>query len=314
MKKVQIQNPTNRWLVVIVIILLLGIISLFTALVIGIFISAADVEASGNIAHIELTGVIVSHAPGSFMDSGFTDATEIIKLIEKADKNPDIKGILLEVNSPGGSGVASWEIVEALDRVNKTKVAWIREGGASGAYWAASATDHIVASPISLTGSIGVIASYIDFAGTLERYNASYQRLVSGKYKDMGTSLRHLTDKEEKMFQEKLDKMRDFFIDSVAQHRDMEREDVAGLAEGQLFLGTEAKELGLIDSLGGKEDAVRYIEDKEDIEAELARYKRPKTLGQLLAGVFSDSSYDVGRGMGKALLDHEVESGVSIRT
>src|SRR3989338_6818866 len=104
----------------------------------------------------------------SFFESA-TASSETIKFIEKADKNPSIKAIILEINSPGGSAVASEEIANAVKKTNKTTVAWIREIGTSGAYWIASSSDHIVASRMSVTGSIGVIASYLEFEGLVDR-------------------------------------------------------------------------------------------------------------------------------------------------
>ena len=317
MKKVKLpqQTPSSgRWIAVIVIILLLGFVSFITAIVIGIFISNSEVEPSGNVAQIAITGAIVSNAPGGFMNSGFSDATQLIKLIEKADKNKNVKAILFEINSPGGSAVASWELQRAIKATNKTTVAWVREAGVSGSYWAASATDHIVASPVTIIGSIGVIASYIDFSGTLERYNASYQRLVSGDFKDIGSPLKPLEEEEEQILQGTLDNMRVFFADSVAENRNLPKEKVNELADGRFWLGMESIELGLVDELGGKKEAIRWIEKNLDIEADIAEYKKPKTLGEILAGVYSDSSFDVGRGIGKSLVDHKAQEGIVVNT
>ncbi len=316
MKKMKIEQGSGvgRWIVVFVVIFLLGFISLITAVIIGLFIGSSGSEPDGNVALISISGPIVSDSPGNFIGRGTADSADITKLIEKADKNDNIKAILLEINSPGGSAVASWELVRAIEKTNKTVVAWIRESGASGAYWAASASDHIVASPLSITGSIGVLSSYIDFSGTLERYNASYQRLVSGKYKDMGTPFRHLTPEEQELFQKKLDMLKGFFVDSVAENRHLPREKVEELATGEFFLGAEAIKLGLIDELGGKDEAVTWIEKKDNIKAKIAEYKKPVTFGDVLANMLSRSGFDLGRGLGRALLDYKMEKGVELDT
>ena len=86
------------------------------------------------------------------------------------EENKDIKAIVLEINSPGGSAVASDEIASAVKKSNKPTVAVIREAGASGGYWIASSTDHIIANRMSITGSIGVISSYLEFSGLIEKY------------------------------------------------------------------------------------------------------------------------------------------------
>ena len=114
---------------------------------------------SGNVALIPIDGVIVGDKDSDFLFESVTSSPEAVELIEKANKNPNIKAIILEINSPGGSAVASEEIANAIRKTNKTTVAWIREAGASGAYWVASATDYVVANRASITGSIVVIAS-----------------------------------------------------------------------------------------------------------------------------------------------------------
>ena len=148
-------------------------------------------ESFGNVAHIKISGIIMPDA-GSFFNPG-AGSSDIVNFIQQANADSSIKAILLEIDSPGGSPVASAEIAEAVRNSNKTVVAWIRDSGTSGAYWAASAAYKIVAHPLSITGSIGVIGSYLDYAGLLERFNVTYERLVSGQYKDIGSPYKELT-------------------------------------------------------------------------------------------------------------------------
>lgn len=310
-KQIQQSDGRGRWGVVIVVLIFLALISFISALIVGVFVSTSEVEPAGNVAHIKITGAIMASAPGGLMRTGVTDSTEMVRLIKKADENPDIKAMLVEINSPGGTAVASYEIADAILKTNKTTVAWIREGGVSGAYWAATATDHIVANPMSVTGSIGVIASYLEFSGTLERYNASYQRLVSGPYKDIGSPFKKMTLDEEQIMQQNIDQIRAIFVEEVAKNRDIPVSDIDELADGRFFLGKQALELGLIDELGGKDEAVAWIEQKEGIEAELAEYKRPKSLGELLFEAFSEHGFYMGLGFGESM---SVEEGVGITT
>jgi protease-4 len=167
---------------------------------------------------------------------------------------------------------------------------------------------------MSMVGSIGVTGSYIEFGGTLNRYNATYRRLVSGKYKDMGSPLKQMTDEEEALMYELLDDIREEFIDSVVRGRNLSEDDVPYISDGQVFTGRKAMKLGLVDELGGKEEAVKWIERKEGITAELARYEKPKTLAELLTEVFSGVSFSMGEGMGNAVLEKEVSGGVEIKT
>ncbi|MFC1741462.1 signal peptide peptidase SppA [Nanoarchaeota archaeon] len=316
MKKNQLpqQGAGSRWGVVIVVLIFLSLISFIAAIVIGLFVSTSEIDPVGNVAHIKITGPIVAHAPTGFMSGGMADSTELVQLIEKADDNPEISALLFEINSPGGTAVASSEIAEAILRTNKTTVAWMREVGASGGYWIASAADHVVASPMTITGSIGVIGSYIEWEGTLHKYNASYRRLVSGEYKDMGTPFKEMTEDELDIMQDNLDMIREMFVKEVAVNRKLSESAVDDIADGRFYLGKQALELGLVDQLGGKKEAVDYIEDKLDIDAELAEYKKAKTLAQLLAGVFGENSFFVGQGIGKAFLDAKVTKGVEVFT
>jgi protease-4 len=307
--KTEIPATGSRWAVVIIILIVLMMISFFSALIIGIFVASADIEPQGNVAKIRIAGPITSYNPGGMWSDDFASSTDIVKLIERADEREDIQAILLEINSGGGSAVATYEIAEAVSRTNKTTVAWIREAGASGAYWVASGTDHIVANPMSITGSIGVIASYVEIGGTLERYNASYQRLVSGDYKDMGTPLRELTDDEETIMLSNLDLIREYFIDAVAENRNLARDDVEKLADGRFYLGVQAFEYGLIDELGGRQEAIAYIEKELGIEAEIAEYEQPKSFLEALAGAFNDFSFNMGRGMGSSIIEKDIKNG-----
>ena len=172
----------------------------------------------------------------------------------------------------------------------------IREVGASGAYWVASATDTIVANELSVTGSIGVIASYLDFSGFIEDYNVTYQRLVSGQFKDSGSRFKELTPTERQIKQQQIDKVHDIFIKSVAEGRGVPETQIRQYAQGQVFLGTEAIEIGLIDEIGTKDDAVKMLEEQLGIEAELLEFKQPTSIFGPLVSVMDSFSFRMGEG------------------
>ena len=310
------QKPEQnfRWGYAIFVLFLLSILGFIAVGVISLF-SGVDVESlSGNVALIPIEGEIVTTDNAWIFSQDVISSTEVIKLIEKAGSNPGIKAIILEINSPGGSAVASEEIANAVKKTNKTSVAWIREEGASGAYWIASSANHIVANRASITGSIGVIASYLEFPGLLERYNVTYEQLISGKYKDIGSPYKKMTPEERAIFQQTLDEIRDYFAGEVAKNRNLNKKDVDKIANGLFYLGAQAKELGLVDELGGKEEVINYIEKKEGIKAEIVDYKKDKTLLDVLGRVLSKQSFFVGKGIGSAVLDKKVSSGISITT
>ena len=308
------QGPSFRWGYAIFVLLLLSILGFMAVGVISLF-AGIDVESlSGNVALIPIEGVITGSEDSEFIFESVTASPDTIELIEKADKNPSIKAIILEINSPGGSAVASEEIANAVKKTNKTTVAWIREIGTSGAYWIASASDHIVANRVSVTGSIRLIASYLEFPGLLERYNITYQRLVAGKYKDIGSPYKEMTQEERELFQQSLDEIRDYFVGEVAKNRNMGKKEVDKMANGLFYLGSQAKELGLVDEIGGKDEVIGYIEKKEGIKAEIVEYKKEKSLFEVLSRIISRQSFFVGKGIGNSLFEKRDASTLSITT
>lgn len=290
------EQKRKPWGTIIFILIVLFLLSSIFVGIISIS-SGIDVELlSGNVALIPLRGVITLDGNLGFGEKGVS-SEEIVEFIEKADKNPGIKAILIDINSPGGSAVASEEIMRAVKEANKTTVALIREVGASGGYWVASAADHIVANRMSITGSIGVLSSYLEFSGLLKDYNVTYQRIVGGKYKDTGSPFKELTYEERVILQAKIDTIHGYFIDSVAENRGLAVEQVRELATGMFYLGSEAKELGLVDVLGGQKEAVRIIEKELNITAELARYEKKKGFFDSLTDVMNQGSFNLGKGI-----------------
>lgn len=296
------EKAMGKWLAAIKIIILLAILSFIVSWFFSLFVEKDLEFEEGNVALIPIKGVILSEKTRSFGQE-VTDSPTIVKFIEEADKNPKIKAIILEINSPGGSAVATEEIANAIKKTNKTSIAWIREIGTSGAYWIASSCDKIVANRMSFTGSLGVIASYLQFSGLLKDYNITYERLVAGEYKDIGSPFKDLTTQERKLLQEQLDKLHEYFIASIARNRNLPEEKVRELATGMFYLGQEAKDLGLVDVLGGKEEAKEIIEKELNTTAELVEYKEERTLIDLLSELFSQQSFFVGKGIGSSLLD-----------
>ncbi len=303
-----------KWGYSVFIIIVLGFLALISAGIISLF-SESNVESlGGNVALIPIDGVIIGSDDSDYLFETVTSSPETVEFIEKAAKNPSIKAIILEINSPGGSPVASEEIADAVKKANKTTVAWIREVGASGGYWIASSSEHIVANRMSITGSIGVIGSYLEFPGFLERYNITYRRLVSGKYKDIGSPLKEMNSEEKEVFQETLDTMRDYFVSEVAKNRKMNKKDVDKLATGLFYLGIQAKDNGLVDELGGKDEVINYIEKKEGIIADVVEYKKESGFFDLFSSELSKSSFFVGKGIGSSLLESRASNSISITT
>jgi protease IV len=298
MKKVG--GSRSRTIVIILVVLFLVLFML-----IPISLILFNGSTVGNVAIIPIEGVIMGSGGSSFSQS-IVNSQSIVELIKKADDNPSIKVILLEINSPGGSAVASDEIATAIKNTNKPTIALIREVGASGGYWVATATDHIIANRMSITGSIGVISSYLEFSGLMEEYGVSYQRLVAGNKKDIGTPLRKLSSKEEEILQKKLNKIHDYFIKEIAENRGLSVENVRKVATGEFYLGVEAKELNLIDQLGNKESVEKYIKETYSIEKiTFVSYIQPTGFFDLFSGVFSKFFFNIGEGFGSKLMQNQ---------
>lgn len=264
LSKISLGRIISVFFSIIIILILLSFLSLLIAVFIG-------PVPSGNIAVIPITGMITAESSGY---GAGTASSKIVPLIKEAEEKEEIKAIILDINSGGGSPVGSDEIAAAVKASEKPTVAVIREVGASGAYWIASSADKIYANRMSLTGSIGVIGAYLEFARMLDDYNITYRSVVSGKYKDMGSPFKELTAEEQNKLQKTVDQIHNFFVEAVAENRNMSKADVAKLATGELFLGVEAKEMGLVDELGSKDDAVAYIEEMLNITADLAEYRQ----------------------------------------
>lgn len=311
--KQQIQEQQRSpWLIIILVLFLLTCFSLFVLGFLTLLFTSNSNLGSGNIAVIPIKGVIMIDDDSSlFSSSGIASSTKIVQQIEDAKKDPAIEAIVFDINSPGGSPVASAEITRAIKEANKTTVAVIREVGASGAYWAASAADHIIANEVSVTGSIGVLGSYVEYSGLMKRYNVSYQRFVAGDYKDMGTPYRELSQDEKQLYQAELDIMHDIFIRSVAENRGMNYEAIEVLATGQIYLGVDALTNGLIDQLGGKKEAYIYIQQKLNISAEPVEYEPEKSFLQELASAMDQTAFRVGTGIGAVLVTNE-QNGIRI--
>src|SRR5262245_3328950 len=249
-----------------------------------------EVSLGGNrVALVEVQGLIIS-------------AEEVVRELEEHLENPAIRAVVVRVESPGGVVGPSQEIHDAVARVRaKGKPVVVSMGAvaASGGYYLAAAADHLVASPGTLTGSIGVIIQLAEIEGLLKKVGVNLEVIKAGRHKDVGNFARAMTPEERAILQGLLDDMYDQFVTAVAEGRRLDRAKVLALADGRVYTGRRAKELGLVDSLGGLEDAVRVAGTLAGIDGKprLVRPRHPfrwsdfadwlgghTALGALLAG------------------------------
>lgn len=268
---------------------------------------------SGNVAVIPVHGVILSNGD-SYFDEQATSSSEIVQFIEDAEDDPSIRAIVFDINSPGGSAVASQEVADAVQKSTKPTVAWIRDSGTSGAFWVATAADKVVANPMSITGSIGVTASYLQFSGLLQDYNVSYEVLTAGRLKEVGSPFKALTQEERKLFQEQLDELHTYFIKAIAANRNLSEEMVRDYATGMFFLGSKAKELGFVDVLGGKDEVKKVLEQQLKTNVTFFTYERDVTLFDILSRVMGKQSFSLGRGIGSGIAEESGQTKVRVLT
>lgn len=303
MKKAASQKPPytqHRGFVIIRLLLILFIISLVISACISFLLPSTEevTLAQSNVALIRVEGPILLGGSKDLFTSVPSSKT-VLDFIKQADANEQIRAIILEINSPGGTAVASQEIVQAIKDSNKVTLAWVREIGASGAYWVASATDHVISHDLSLVGSIGVISSYVDIAGLMDDHNVTYNRIVAGKYKDTGIPFRGLEPDERELLQSKTDLIYEYFVRDVAANRNMSYDDVLVLADGSVYLGVEASKNGLVDELGGYAAVEQHLRDVLNVtELEVYTFMQSKTFFERIIEISADPFYAMGRGIG----------------
>jgi protease-4 len=297
------QDSKKTKTIIAVLSVLLAIFFLTTV----ILLNQKPSMAGANAALIHIDGEILSGTSGGYQP-GYVFSDDVTSQIEEISKNPSIKAIIFEINSPGGSAVGSSEIAYAVYKARtsgKKTVALIRESGASGAYWIASACDHVIAHPMAITGSVGVLASYLEFSGLLDRFNITYEQLNGGVYKDTMSPYRELGDRERAILQNKVNMIHSLFLNQVAQSRNLSADTVKEISTGMFYLGTEAKDLGLVDELGIKEDAIRYLEKELNTKVKIREYDGQNSILIRLSGVQSQVSFWIGKGIGTALLQNK---------
>lgn len=248
-------------------------------------LSTACVIGTNKVAVIPLSGPIQSERSGLFFSTNVISPQIVRTQLERANGDISVKAIVLQIESPGGSVAACQEILNELERVRKPVVVSMGSVVASGGYYISAKADKIVALPGTLTGSIGVIAQVPNIKGLYQKLGIEMEVFTGGKYKDMYAGLRELTDEERIIMQEITDQLYDQFIQVVVEGRGLTEEKVRELATGQLYTGVQAKELGLVDELGGINLAIEMAASLAGVEKpQVVYYKReaPSLLSTLL--------------------------------
>jgi len=247
-------------------------------------------EGPNKIVVVPLNGVIAYGSEGLLNGSKTIVPEQVRKILSQVEGDEHVKGVILEIDSPGGSAVASDDIFETITAFKHKKkqpvVALMKDTAASGGYYIASSADKIVANPATLTGSIGVIATNLKVKGLMDKLGVQEDVYKKGLYKDIFSPTRDTTEEEKKIIDSILDDTYKLFIDRVALGRNLSPERVELLANGRIYSGKQAKEAGLVDSLGNLPTAVETTKGLAGIsQAEVVRLETGGFLDQLFSGV-----------------------------
>jgi protease-4 len=250
-------------------------------------------EGRPKILLIEVAGFISGEPRGGRIlgDRDPSLVSQIAEIVRKAERDRRIKGVVLRINSPGGTVTASdtiyHELAEYKHRAGIPMVAQILDLGTSGAYYIAQAADRIVAQPTTVTGSIGVIMVRPTVSSLLAKLGVETAEITSGPHKAMGSPFSPLRDDERALFQTVIDEMHGRFVGTVVAGRPRLAPDrIAALADGRIYTAQQAHDAGLVDEIGYLETSIARVKEAAGItQASVVIYSRPgEHKGSLYAG------------------------------
>lgn len=239
------------------------------------------------VAVVSLTGTIIS-------------SRDIVSTLQTYAGNTSVKAIVLRVDSPGGGVAASQEIFEEVKSIRDTVKPIIVSMGsiaASGGYYVSCGATRIVANPGTITGSIGVIAMFPNYAKLMEKLGLQMDVIKSGKYKDSGSPFRAMTEADKKYFQGVVINSFDQFLDTVAKERKLPIDKLKKFADGRVFTGEQALKLGLVDTLGSLEDAISIAAKLGGIKGKpvVVEPRKRRTLVDMILGDFAEKFHFLER-------------------
>ncbi|TLM68405.1 MAG: signal peptide peptidase SppA [Deltaproteobacteria bacterium] len=273
----------------IALALLGGIFLFFLVLVLTVsrfFDRPARFVVRSQVGVVEVEGVIV-------------DSKKIIEQLDAFHENSSVKAIVLRVDSPGGGVGPSQEIHDEVKRIDADKPVVVSMGSvaASGGYYIAAPAREIFANPGTITGSIGVIMEFANFQELLDKIGLHSEVVKSGKHKDIGSPVRPMTEEDRALLQGLIDDVHGQFVDSVAAGRQLDVRKVRSLADGRIFSGRQARDLGLVDHLGNLEAAVRRAGELAGIEGKPEVVYPPSDKPQLIDLLIQEASTQLSRAL-----------------
>jgi len=279
------QKKKYRWMPYLLVVLALVTIILMSLVVVSSnFGIGGGLGNPDKVAVIYIQGTIFS---GNVAEGlGYATSEEITGNIHRAAADSGVKAIVLRIDSPGGSPAAAQEVVEEIKKVQAKGIPVVVSMGdlaASAAYYISAPTDYIIANPSTNTGSIGVIWVFQNLSLSYKETGVDYYVAKSGEMKDMGSTWRGLTDQEKEYADSVVMESYESFVTEVSEGRNMSRSEVKALADGRIYTGTRAKELGLVDGFGNLYDAIDKAAELGGISGEpKVEYMNKASLSRLL--------------------------------
>ena len=259
-------------------------------------VSLKQMKSVPSTDKFSMNKVAVLYAVGD-IDSGAENemnSEDIVKELNRLADNDDVKAVVLRVNSPGGSAFGSeqmWFAAKQL-RAKKPLIVSMSDYAASGGYYMSCIADTIVAQPTTLTGSIGIFGMFPNFAGIADKIGVNFSTVKTNELSDFGNTMRPMTDSERVILQNYINRGYELFISRCAEGRGVSGDEIKTVAEGRVWTGADALSLGLVDVLGGLDEAIAIAATKANLTDNYAVAEYPKqkdALTQLLEDLTGES-------------------------
>ncbi len=284
------------------LIILLGILAIVISITLTIYIFKEIIDLKIYKNKYLKAGIVKIQGPISLYESMFEETTspeEFKVVFRKAERNSDV--IIVEINSPGGSYYASSEISRIIKSSKKPTICYVTELATSGAYLVASSCDYVFSSKAAIIGSIGAIMIVPEYSGLFKKLGINFTIIKGGKYKDILSGFRNITNEEYKMLKEIVDYVYEEFMKDIAANRNLSLEYVREIAEGKIYTAKKAKSLNLIDDICDYECIEKFLEKKYNKKILFKTYSYEEE--SLLEKLF----FQIGYGLGVALTNYLYE-------
>ncbi|MBR6520207.1 MAG: signal peptide peptidase SppA [Paludibacteraceae bacterium] len=244
------------------------------------FVSLSKMKNVPSTEKFSVNKVAVLYATGEIDagSEGEMNSNDIVKELNKLANNDDVKAVVLRVNSPGGSAFGSeqmWFAAKQL-RAKKPLIVSMSDYAASGGYYMSCIADTIVAQPTTLTGSIGIFGMFPNFAGVADKIGVNFSTVKTNDIADLGNAMRPMTDSERAIIQNHVNRGYELFISRCAEGRNTSNDEIKLVAEGRVWTGSDALSIGLVDVLGGLDEAIAIAAAKAELTDNYAVAEYPK--------------------------------------